>query len=43
MPSRTTQGLAWLVGISLQLDDFDRTEAFAALDVILSQELGVAP
>ena len=32
-----------MVGITIQLDEFDRTQGFAALDVILEQELGVTP
>jgi len=42
-PARTAETpLATIVGLSIQLDDFDRDEAFAALAAILDIELGVA-
>ncbi|MEN8007725.1 MAG: hypothetical protein ABFS42_11965 [Candidatus Krumholzibacteriota bacterium] len=40
-PLRNVDALARIVGISLQLDDFDQAEVFAALDAILELEMGV--
>lgn len=40
-PLRVDDPVARVVGISLQLDDFDPTDVFPALDAILDFELGV--
>jgi hypothetical protein len=40
-PRRVDSPLAHIVGISVQLDDFERDQAFAALAAILEFELGV--
>lgn len=41
-PLRSVDPLADIVGISLQLDDFEPTEVYQALDAILEFELGVS-
>jgi|GEM_PF-1466815 len=41
-PLRSVEAQARIVGISLQLDDFEQTGAFAALNAILDFELGVS-
>ena len=40
-PLRSVEALARIVGISLQLDDFDPAEVYPALDAIMQFELGV--
>ena len=40
-PLRSVSPQAGIVGISLQLDDFEQTEVFAALNAILEFELGM--
>lgn len=40
-PARDLEPLARIVGISLQLDDFEQAQVFPALDALLEIELGV--
>jgi len=42
-PSRATRAEAWMVGISLQFDEFVKTEVFAVLDAVITVEMGVNP
>lgn len=41
-PSRQTARAARLVGISLQFDEFVKTEVFAVLDAVITLEMGVS-
>jgi len=43
VPSRATSPSAWLVGISLQFEEFEQTGVYDVLNTIISIEMGVAP